>query len=493
MIERIALNQTRLRTPGIVLDAKGVALGTKGLVLLPSVDRLVMMLAAYTRERSLQDVLPTLAISVAKSKLGMREIVLEFDAESSDHMDRMADTARLVGGFTFTGTSRHFVQYRDASAPFGYDAHDLLSTDSAVAVYHDQFTQAYDIERRVDLRSLLLRLQPRVDPSTKAEAGMRIVVAEQGLGATLVQYLVRSQVDGEVCVAEWPTRSALDEGPTRRWIIRIPSLPARMRRLMHSTPGLTCFVPAGQGVAVEAGYRHPVELRACPVFPATGLVLLRGRGDDPWIVEQLPTTGPLSTFARFEVRGGDDGVVATRALVPEVTRVPLRLVPSASQWRRVTATWIPTAELPLLRRLAYAIPYATIAHAKIAMTESGAVIESKMGIEAIPLGTFFVELHPNLFLAAGHEIVPAITPEVLARSLGAPSSFVLFVGVDGRARAVEQRAFVPLEEALLEAPTWEATEARGIEHALENTPIDLRTTSVGLFPTAGLAATRKGD
>ena len=492
MIQRISLNQTRLCTPGIALDAKGIALGTKGLVLLPSVDRLVMMLAAYTRERSLEDVLPTLAIHIAKSKLGMREIVVEFAAESSDHMDRIAETARLVGGFTFTGTSRHFVQYRDASAPFGYDAQDLLSTDSAIAVYHDHFTQAYDTERGIDLRSLLLRLQPRVDPSTKAEAGLRIVVAEQGLGSAAVQYFVRSNVEGEVCIAEWPPESALDDAPTRRWILRLPALPARMRGLVQSTPGLTCFVPAGQGVAVEVGYRHPLELRACPVFPAAGLALLRGRGEDPWIVERLPLMGALSTFARFEVRSGGDGAVATLALTPEVTRVPLRLVPSVSPWRRITATWVPTEQLPLLRRLAYAIPYAAIAQAKIAVTESGAVVLSKMGIEAIPLGAFFVELHPNLFLAAGHEIAPAIGPEVLARSLGAPTSLVLFIGADGRARGIDEHAFVPLEEALLEAPPWEATAAQ-TERALESAPIDLKTSAVGLFPTIGLPAARKAD
>jgi hypothetical protein len=73
--------------------------------------------------------MPSLSIQLVRSKLGTREITLEFSAESSDRMDRMAETARLVGGFTFTGTSRHFVQYRDAGAPFGYDATQLLATE----------------------------------------------------------------------------------------------------------------------------------------------------------------------------------------------------------------------------------------------------------------------------------------------------------------------------------------------------------------------------
>src|SRR5580692_191621 len=104
MLGRIALHQTRLHTPGLGLDGKGVALGAKGLVLLASIDRLVALLAAYTRERSLADVVPSLAIHVVRSRLGTREIALELAAESSDRMDSLADTARLVGGFTFTGT-----------------------------------------------------------------------------------------------------------------------------------------------------------------------------------------------------------------------------------------------------------------------------------------------------------------------------------------------------------------------------------------------------
>src|SRR5207247_5129464 len=128
------------------------------LMLLPSIDRLVALLSVYTREHSLEDLMSSLLIEIVQSKLGTKEITLSFAAESSDRMDRIAETARLVGGFTFTGTSRHFVQYRDAAAPFGYDAAELLSTDAALALYHDRFTQVYQAERQIDLRALLLRL-----------------------------------------------------------------------------------------------------------------------------------------------------------------------------------------------------------------------------------------------------------------------------------------------------------------------------------------------
>jgi hypothetical protein len=487
VLERIALHQTRLHTPGLGLDAKGVALGAKGLVLLPSIDRLVALLAVYTRERSLEDVMPSLTMNVVKSKLGTREIALELAAESSDRMDRMAETARVVGGFTFTGTSRHFVQYRDAAAPFGYDATELLSSDAALTLYHDRFSQTYDVERRIDLRPLLLRLMPHVDPSTRREPGLRILVAEQGLGPALVHYLARSHVEGEVGVAEWPPDSAFDDAPVRRWIFRVPALPDRMRGLVHATPGITCFVPSGPGVAVEAGYRHPVQLRACPVFDPGGLVLVRGRGDEPWVVERLPPMGALTAFARVEVRSsGADASIAIAAAQPDPVAVPLRVSPSTAPWKNVTATWIEPAQVPLLRRLAYALPRTTIASCRVAMTARGAFLRSTAGIEAIPLGTFFVEVHPNLYVPAGYEVTPAVSPDVLARALGAVATQALFLSTDARAVAVEESAFVPLETALLEAPPWEPAVAEAIERALEEGPIDLKVTPIGLMPLRGV-------
>jgi hypothetical protein len=483
MLERIALHQTRLRTPGLGLEGKGVALGAKGLVLLPSLDRLVAWLSVYTREHSLEDLMSSLAIEVVQSKLGTKEITLTFAAESSDRMDRVAETARLVGGFTFTGTSRHFVQYRDAAAPFGYDATQLISTDAALVLYHDRFTQVYGTEKEVALRSLLLRLMPHVDPSTIEEGGPRFIVAEQGLGPALIHYFVRSRVEGEVAVGEWPPESAFDEGPVRRYVMRVPELPKRMRPLMAKTPGLTTFLPAGPGVAVEMGYRHPVALRACPVFDPNGLVLLRGRGDEPWMLEKTPQMGDLRAFARVELRSesGADTLKASATKLPDPVRVPLRVVPSPAPWRNVTATWIDPTQISLLRRIAYALPHQTILRTQVALTQKGAFLRSNHGIEAVPLGMFFVEIHPNLYIPAGYDVTPAVAPEVLYRALGASASQVLFIDTSARAIALEESAFSPLETALLEAQAWEPLVADAIASALQEAPVDLKLEPLGMF------------
>jgi hypothetical protein len=493
MLERIALHQTRLRTPGLGLDSKGVALGTKGVLLLPSIDRLVALLAVHTQEHSLEDLMASLEIQLVKSKLGTREILFAFAAESSDRMDRIAEGARLVGGFTFTGTNRHFVQYRDAGAPFGYDVAQLQQSEAGVVLYHDRFTQSYEVERAIDLRSLLLRLMPHVDPSTYDDNGPRYLVAEAGLGPALIHYLVRSRVEGQVAVAEWPPASSFDDAPIHRTIIFVPELPKRMRPLMQTTPGITTFLPVATGVAVEGGFRHPVHLRACPVFDAQGLVLLRGRGNDPWVVPKMPTLGDLKAFARVELRSSkEDALVAKSTGESPVVRVPLRVSPSSMPWKNVTASWLEPHEVPLLRRLVYALPRETIARTKIAITKKGAFLRAPGGIEAIPLGTFFNEVHAGLFVPAGYDVTPAVSPNVLHRALGAPSGHSLFVTPSAHAFAISDESFVPLENAILEAVALEPVEADAIDLVLTNATLELRLDQpLGLFALRGAEAPRE--
>jgi hypothetical protein len=257
-----------------------------------------------------------------------------------------------------------------------------------------------------------------------------------------------------------------------------------MRMLFRTTPGIRSFFPVSPGVAVESGFRHPVALRACPVFDPAGLLLLRGRGEEPWVLPKMPTMGDLRAFARVELRGTESHDVrsATSTSLPESVRVPLRVVPSITPWRNVTATWISTSQLPLLRRLAYALAHQTIARTEIAVTPRGAFLRCSDGIEAIPLGMFFIEIHPSLFIPAGYDVTPAIAPDVLHRALNIGTSQVVFIDPSARAFALEAGAFVPLETALLEATAWEPLVAEIIEHALDEAPVDLKLEPLGVFP-----------
>ncbi len=482
MLERVAVHQTRLRTPGLGLDPKGVALGAKGLVLLPSLDRLVAFLALYTKSSSLEDILRTLRVEVVKSKLGAREVTLTFGADGCDRMDRISEVARLAGGSTFTGTSRHFVQYRDAAAPFGYDVGDIQPGDAALLLYHSSFSQAYGIERAIEVATLILRLQPHVDPKTLAEAGPKWIAAEHGLGPALISYFVRSKVDAEVGIAEWPPASSFDDGPVRRTIFKVAAIPARMMPLLTKTPGLTVFNPTGEGVGVEVGFRHPINLRALPVFPREGLVLFRGRGEDPLELPKLPALGDVQGFARVVLGEEHTRVTATATGSPPVIALPLRLLPSTDPWRGVTASWVPTDAMPLLRRVAYVLGPETLKKTTVAFTNAGAFLVNPSGIETMPVGEFYREVHPGLYIVAGYDPIPAVAPDVLYRALGAPPGQVLFVGREGRFVGVPGSAFVSLETAVLEGQSWAPLTGHALDGALATEVPELILDSPGFRP-----------
>src|SRR5262249_31505662 len=157
-----------------------------------------------------------------------------------------------------------FVQYRDAPAPFGYDVAEITATDAPLVLYHSTFSQTYALDRSIRLKDLLLRLMPRPEPLAGAGPGPLFILAEPGLGPMLLHYLVRSRVEASCGIAEWPPETSFDEAPRKRWLFRIPDLPARMRPTIEKTPGLTSFSPVCPGAAVERTFRHPVSLRACP-------------------------------------------------------------------------------------------------------------------------------------------------------------------------------------------------------------------------------------
>ncbi len=492
MLERVALHQTRLRTPGIGLDAKGVAVGAKGLVLLPSLDRLVGFLALYTASAPLTDILGSLSIDIVRSQLGHREVTLTFSAEGSDRMDRIASLAALSGGYTFTGTNRHFVQYRDASAPFGFDVSEIAPTNAPIALYHSQFSQDYAFEKKVELATLLLRLQPRLAPSTVEDGGPRWICTEAGLGPALIHYFVRSLVQAEVGVAQWPPASEFDEGPVRRYVFRLEQIPARMNQLLGATPGIGVFVPEGPNAAVEIGFEHPINLRACPVFATAGLVLLRGGGREPIIIDEMPALGPVTAFARIEMHGPLPGGRGRRGTLESVA-VPLKLAPDTEPWRNVGATCVGPDDLGLLRQLAYRLGRRALEETTIAFTDDGAFLLREYGIESIPVGDFYRRVHPHIFVSAGYTPVPAVAPEVLHRAFGSPDQDLIFLHRDGSRVGVKRSAFVPLDRALLDAQGWVGTVHETVPAALAKKLPVVELESPGFRPLRDVEAAEKDE
>jgi hypothetical protein len=300
-------------------------------------------------------------------------------------------------------------------------------------------------------------------PQQRGGPGPRWICAEAGLGPALIHYFVRSQVDAEVGVAEWPPVSSFEQTPLRRYLFRLDVVPQRMLPLLRDTPGLDVYVPAGAAAAVQAGYRHPINLRACPVFPPKGLVLLRGGGRSPITVERLPALGSVTSFARvrFVEEQQPEGQPAQDVQASSV-QVPLRLAPDPLPWRDVTATLVPNEQLATLRQIAYRLSRPALEQTRIAFTPRGAFLLRTQGIDGVPVGDFFRQLHPQLYVSAGFCPVPAIAPEVLFEAFGSPADELVFLHREGARYGVHKGLFVPLEQALLDAQTWNQLTAERI-------------------------------
>lgn len=461
VLERAALHQTRFRTPGVAPDARGVVLGQRGLVLFPSLDRLVAFLRAYGDEGSLDELLPTLQLRRLVTPLKTRELMLTVGAESSYRMDRIAGVAKLAGGLVFTGTSRHFVKYRDSGSPLGYDILELLDQPADLVLYHDTFRQAYAFDRELAFRDLVFRLQPYRQPqafSSGAPLPQRLwATAEIGVGGAILSYLFRWQIPARAALAEWPSQSAFDDRPRRLYVFDIGETPERVARLFAALPGVHVFEPMGKSFAVELGFKHPIALESCAsMFDDETLHLFRGDGE-VLVVHPLPPFAPVRSLVRTNVALEEDHSVSAKrgaGLDRSLSlALPLRIAHSTDPWRAVTATVVPIAQREWLARLLYALPPNTLSALRIAVGEERFYLLDAKGIEGVPLGTFCSEVAPRIYVPSGSTIVPAVSAAVLQELVrDRADAYVFFEAApDGTAlpRAVPAAAFGPVSRKAL--------------------------------------------
>lgn len=480
MLQKVAIHQTRLRIPGVGVDARGVCMGARGLVLLSGLDRLVAFLAIYTHEVALTQVLISMKLELVRSPLGAREVAVSFDAISSDVMDRVAEVARLTGGFTFTGTSRHFVQYRDAAAPFGYDTVELLKSNAEFCLYHDTFSQAYGLERTLDLRQLVERLSAEPNAMPRFDGGTAWVLAASALGPPLLRHLAALGIAASATLLPAADRLGLGTDP---WLFRLESVPPRVRGLLTHTPGLSLFLEKTAGAAVAFGFEHPLALAACPVFRAGELVLFPG-ANQPAVVLDLPSVfAPVATLVepRLPRVLPDAGVQVSTAGLPRVS-THVRLLPSVSSSRRIAAARLVGSETEQLRKLSYVVSPETLAETKIAATDVGVFLLAPERGQPIPLGALYAEAGERIYVPLGYELVPRLAPELLLGSMQIPEGHLLFFHGDGTSSALPEAAFAPLAQALLEPSAWTEPAPHEFRAVLTTTLPTLWLDTLGLRP-----------
>jgi hypothetical protein len=468
MLEHVALGQSRFMTPGVAPDPRGVLLGRYGLLAFPTLEGVVSWLRLYSAEASLDELLPGMEIHQARTPLQSREMLVRIPATSSYTLDRAGRCAKLVGGTIYTGTSKHFVKYRDDRSPYGYDAVEIHALpQGADLMLHDrEFTQTYRKEGELAFDKLLFRLSLRRIPGGESlhadERGELMLVVARGLGEGVIRYLWRNRVRADVGLVKPRGHSAFaDPGRDRSYLLmKARNLPERILELFVATPGIDVFRAVAPQAAVQVGFAHVIDLSSCTtVFDENQFYLFWGRtpegradaGDARVDVIQ----GPLElsgienlTRIRLDLEHPREHEEFASADHDEVG-VVIRLAPSLTPPRHVIATLIPLAHGPMLKRLVYFLPQSTLRGHRVAVTDCGILLVAREDIDVVPLGQLLSEMAPGLLVPLGMDLVPRVAPAVLGRALGHGAGVFTVFPHEGAPFQISEGVLKPLERRAL--------------------------------------------
>ena len=128
----------------------------------------------------------------------------------------------------------------------------------------------------------------------------------------------------------------------------------------------------------------------------------------------------------------------------------LRLAATNAPWRNVVATVVPASQREWLAKLLYVLPQRTLEALRIAVTERAYYLIDSAGIEGVPLGRFYGEVAPRIYVPAGMTLVPAVAPAVLeelVRDRG--GGHVFFEPESQGPRVIANEAFGPVSRRVL--------------------------------------------
>lgn len=478
-LEHVSHGQTRFVTPGVAPDARGVVLGRFCLLVFPSLEGVVSWLRVYSHEASLDELVAGLEILRVRTPLMSREMMVKIPSVSSYAADRAARVARLVGGTIYTGTAKHFVRYRDDRSPYGYDAVDIgaLPAQAELVVHDDDFAQSYVREGQLPLARLLFRLSLRRTPGqarlTHEQRGELVLAVARGLGDGVIRYLWRNRVEATVglVVPRVQPGSVERAGDPSYLLMRVRELPERILGLCLGTPGIDVFLPAGPNVAVAVGWTHPVELSSCAsLLPDDGYHLF-WPGDRVDVVPGPLELSRLADLMRIDLTLGESrDPVPQQLRTPDPIGVQLRLAPAVGGMRRVTATLVPLSLAPHFKRLVFALPPASLRGLRTAVTDRGILVVAPQGIDVIPLGTLLAAQAPGILVPLGLEIVPRVSPEVLAAALNHGSGLWTVFASEGVPLQLADSALAPLERRTIAKLEAESLEVRDVAVAAAGEP-----------------------
>jgi hypothetical protein len=421
-------------------------------------------------------------------------MLLRLPAPSTEAADLVARAARTAGGQAATGAGRHFVEYRDLRASLGYDVSEVAREPGDFVFYGVDQVVCYQAEGERSVLRLLLGLdllrRPGGFPGARGDSGACYVTARRGLGLRLCEYLGRAGVQARAALCEQTAESALAMA-SGFWLFHIEDLPARLCSLMSETPGLALYHPVIDGVAVAAGYRHPVNLAGCRVlFPEHRLLLLAPHPTGAILLDPAPVLAdiadllPLPVFAE-----GESPTVAARPAQTKRLDVPLRLVPAPEIPARAKAAYLPWSQVEWLRRMCRALPPTALRGHQVAILDDAVLLVAPDELAALPFGKLLDQAAPGVLVPAGMSLAPAVDPEALAKRLGTgEKSLLVFHSAGEPPLRIPAAVMQPLDRRILAELTVEAglSPARPHPAAEREEAVEIESDRLGPFSLWGL-------
>jgi len=491
MLVRVAPGQVRFVLPGLASTSSGVALGADILFRFATLERVVSFLRMVTAEANLDDVAASVQILLVRQGQGAREVLVRLTQISPHGIDVPIRAARAAQGQGFTGTGRHFAALRDAQSPLGYDVDHLGEGAHELILHAHQGDLAFKTEGELSLRELVMRLELVRD--LRGPEGLTpnslpplcFLTVRQGLGETMISYFHRAEVTAFASLCEVDGQT----GETSRfYFFRLHDPPKRLFRLLHTTPGVSMFLPVASGVAVAAGYRHPIHLDACGgLFGGDRLLLLQPAPLPARLLEPAPRAVAVERLISV-ARPVESPPVAesVRSAALDMS-VGLTLVRGSIGKEHPMATLIPWEQLPWARKVFFALPASLLAHHRVVPLVSGLLVISSDGLTALPFGTLYKSAARGVLIPLGYSLRPGVSAGLLEERLGTGSGRVVLFPEDGPPVGIEPGRLAPLEASLLARIEVGAAEAHiqiGEPGATE-APRELRYRDGDLMPLWG--------
>ena len=494
MLVPVALGQVRFTLPGLAANAQGVASGREMALRFATMDRLVSFLRLLSGATDLDASWTEMRLLLARSPLGLREMLVILPVSSVEAADTVAQAARTAGGQCATGTGRHFVEYRNRRAPLGFDVTEVAREPADLVFYGADQVLGFQAEGERSLLRLLLGLDLiRVPSGTSPKSDRSLactVTARRGLGMPLCQTLHQAGVKARAALCEPQEKSAfgLSAG---FWLFCIENLPARHLSLVGETPGLHLFLPVTDGVAVAAGYRHPVNLAACRgLFPDRHLALLSPRPASPLVLDPAPRLADIAQLLPLpQVLTSEQAAVPLQVTRPASLRMPLRLVGTPGANTRVKAAYVTGNQAEWLRRLCQALPASVLRNHQVVRLEEGVLLISSDELAPLPFGQLLGEAAPGVLVPAGMSLQPAVDGEAMAQALGTGAdSLLIFPDAQEKPLRIPTALLRPLGPEILAELSLDARTAPTNPPAVApwSGSLEVVTDPLGPFPLWGV-------